>query len=46
MTDEHEQQEQTETEGEQALPDLDVNADEAEQVKGGARSADPCEGGE
>ncbi len=45
---EHEQQDQVETDGEQALPDLDISADEANQVKGGrARAtADPCEGGE
>lgn len=47
---EHEQQEQAETEGEgeQTLPDLDISGDEAEKVKGGrARaSSDPCEGGE
>lgn len=48
MTDEHEQQEQqeqAETEGEQALPDLDISGDEAEKVKGG-RAGDPCDGGE
>ncbi len=45
MAEEHELQEQAETEREQALPDLDISGDEAEQVKGG-RAADPCEGGE
>jgi hypothetical protein len=45
MADEHEQQEEAETEGEQTLSDLDISEDDAEQVKGGVKS-DPCEGGE
>jgi hypothetical protein len=45
MTDEHEQQEQTETEGDEVLSDLDIETEEAEKVKGGLKS-DPCEGGE
>jgi hypothetical protein len=45
MSDEHEQQGQTETEGDETLSDLDISTDDAEKVKGG-RASDPCEGGE
>jgi hypothetical protein len=45
VTDEHEQQEETESEPGEAMKDLDVDPDEAEKVTGGVKS-DPCEGGE
>ena len=43
--DEHNEQSEAKTD-EETIKDLDVDQDEADKVMGGARRADPCDGGE